>query len=83
MAKKPVKKDAPQRRRKDNKPGNYETDNRYFTRIANRAYLRDGSLVHMEDALMLALLLHTQGKGRNQKDIEEVARLMDDPNLRK
>lgn len=84
MAKKPVKKETPQRKRKqDNTPGLYETGNQYFRRVANRAYLRDGDLVHMEDALMLALLLHTQGKQRTQKDIEEVAKLLDDPNLRK
>lgn len=83
MAKKPVKKQQPQsRKRKPTaKESLYETGNQYFRRVANRAYLRDGDNVHMEDALMLALLLHTQGKGRNRKDIEEVGKLLDDPNL--
>lgn len=53
----------------------------FFTRVLHRAYMRDGDLVHTGEALTLALLLHAHGKQRTKKDIEEVAKLLDDPNL--
>lgn len=50
-------------------------------RMMDRAWLRDGETVHTGEALLLALLLHTKGKTkRGQKEIEHVARLMNDPN---
>lgn len=53
----------------------------FFKRVQHRAYMRDGDLVHTGEALTLALLLHAKGKGRNKRDIDEVSRLLDDPNL--
>lgn len=50
-------------------------------RVMDRAYIRDGDLVHVDEALLLAVLLHTKGKSRkNQTDMDHVARLMKDPN---
>lgn len=50
-------------------------------RMMDRAYLRDGDLVHTGESLLIALLLHAKGKTkRGQAEIEHVARLMKDPN---
>lgn len=51
-------------------------------RIMDRAWLRDGNNVHTGEALVLALLLHTKGK-RSTSEIEQVARMLNDPNQRK
>lgn len=51
------------------------------TRIMDLAFLRDNSEnVYTDEALVLACLLHAKGKKRNNKDTNEVARLLDDPN---
>jgi hypothetical protein len=50
-------------------------------RLMDRAYLRDGDLVHTGEPLLIALLLHAKGKTkRGQEEIDHVARLMKDPN---
>jgi hypothetical protein len=52
------------------------------TRVMDRAWLRDGDIIHTGEALALALLLHTRGK-RSQSEIEHVAKMLNDPNQRK
>lgn len=53
-------------------------------RVMDRAWLRDGDVIHTGEALLLAVLLHTKGKtGRSQNDLEQVARMLNDPNQRK
>jgi hypothetical protein len=53
-------------------------------RIMDRAWLRDGEVIHTGEALLLAVLLHAKGKsGRGQAEIEQVARMLNDPNQRK
>lgn len=50
-------------------------------RIMDRAYLRDGHTTYTDEALVLALLLHAHGDAkRARKDIEQVAKMLDDPN---
>jgi hypothetical protein len=49
-------------------------------RLMDRAYLRDGSLVHTGEALLLAMLFHAKGK-RNQSELEQVSKMLDDPNV--
>lgn len=50
-------------------------------RVMDRAWLRDGEVIHVDEALLLAVLLHAKGKSRkNRTDMEHVARLMKDPN---
>lgn len=50
------------------------------------AYIRDGKLVHTDEAVILACLFHSKGnKGRNSKlteeDVNYVRRMMKDKNL--
>lgn len=59
------------------------TENQFYSRILHRAYLRDGDITHTGEALALALLLHANGKKRDRKNVEEVGRLLNDPNLSK
>lgn len=50
-------------------------------RIMDRAYLRDGSVIHTGEALLLAMLVHARGKtARNIDEVKQVARMLDDPN---
>lgn len=58
-----------------------ENDNRGFSRLIYRAYLRDGKTYHSGEALLLACLLHAKGKSRNSDDMTEVQRIMRDGNL--
>lgn len=45
------------------------------------AYIRDGDLVHTDESLILACLLHAKsGEGRKGKDMEEVQKIMKDHN---
>lgn len=54
------------------------------SRIMDRAYLRDGDLLHTGEALALAMLLHATGSSqRSKKDLEQVSRMLNDPNLDK
>lgn len=53
-------------------------------RVMDMAYIRDGAAVHTGEALVLACLLHAKGKTRRgQAEIEQVAKMMRDPNLNK
>lgn len=55
-----------------------------FHRVANRAYMRDGSIFYDGEALMLALLLHTTGTAkRTPQEMKQVQKMLDDPNLDK
>lgn len=40
-------------------------------RIMDKAYMRDGKIVHIGEALALAVLLHSKGKGRIGKNEQE------------
>lgn len=51
-----------------------------FYRVMDRAYIRDGRVVHTDEAMMLACLVHSAGKGRKGKDMEDVQRIMRDRN---
>lgn len=57
-----------------------ENDNRGFTRLIYRAYIRDGNSVHTGEALLLACLLHAKGKSRVSDDMKDVQRIMRDRN---
>lgn len=51
-------------------------------RLMDRAYLRDGSVIHTGEALLLALLVHAKGKTkRGQNELEQVSKMLNDPNL--
>jgi len=52
-------------------------------RIMDIAWLRDGETIHTGEALMLACLLHTKGKGRKSDDFKDVQKIMHDQNLDK
>ncbi|AXH49273.1 hypothetical protein HWB76_gp129 [Streptomyces phage Blueeyedbeauty] len=51
-------------------------------RMMDRAYLRDGNVVHTGEALLLALLFHAKGKTKRGNDeLKQVSKMLDDPNL--
>jgi hypothetical protein len=51
-------------------------------RMMDRAYLRDGSVVHTGEALLLAMLIHAKGKTqRGAEELKQVSKMLDDPNL--
>jgi len=51
-------------------------------RVMDKAYLRHGSVTYTGEQLVLALLLHTKGKTRRgQNELEQVAKMLDDPNI--
>jgi hypothetical protein len=51
-------------------------------RLMDLAYIRDGKLVHTDEALVLALLIATKGKTNRGKDeVTHLAKMLDDPNL--
>jgi hypothetical protein len=54
-----------------------------MTRLIDVAYIRDGDNFHTGEAMLLACVLHTKGKGRDSKDMLDVQRLMRDINLDK
>lgn len=60
-------------------------DNREFTRVIYRAYSRDrDGNIHTGEALLLACLLKTHGRGRGQsKDMVDVRKIMRDINMKK
>ena len=71
---------------KKNKPDSKKRENmqeQFFSRIMHRAYLRDGDITHTGEALALALLLHAKGKSRDNKHVEEVAKMLNDPNVKR
>jgi hypothetical protein len=56
----------------------------FYTRILHRAFLRDGRITHTGEALALALLLHAKGKTqRGESEVQQVSRMLNDPNLDK
>lgn len=58
--------------------------NQFYTRILHRAYLRDGDITYTGEALALAMLLHAKGKTeRGAKELEQISKMLDDPNLSK
>lgn len=59
-----------------------KSDDREFSRLMYRAYLKDGDQVHTGEALLLACLLHAKGKGRKSKDMEDVQKIMRDHNAK-
>ena len=53
-------------------------------RVMDKAYLRDGDVIHRGEALLLALLVHTKGnKKRKAEDVKQIAAMLDDPNIDK
>lgn len=59
-----------------------DNDNRGFTRLIYRAYIRDGKTFHTGEALLLACLLHAKGKSRVSDDMKDVQRIMRDQNAK-
>lgn len=57
-----------------------KNDNREFSRLVYRAYIRDGHTLHTGEALLLACLLHAKGKSRSSDDMKDVQRIMRDKN---
>jgi hypothetical protein len=52
-------------------------------RFMDIAYLRDGSVIHTGEALALAILLHAKGRTkRASEEVNQVAKMLDDPNLK-
>lgn len=56
-------------------------DNRAFSRLIYRAYIRDGKTIHTGESVLLACLVHS--KGNKSKDMEDVQRIMRDHNRKK
>lgn len=53
-------------------------------RLMDRAYLLDGKIEHTGEALALAMLLHAKGSNqRTKQDMEQVGRMLNDPNISK
>lgn len=51
-------------------------------RLGTNAFARDKhDNVYTGETLMLALLLHTKKNKRSKKNEEEIAKLLDDPNI--
>jgi len=50
-------------------------------RVMDIAYIRDGNLIHTDESVILACLLHTKGKGRATPDMTDVQRIMKDRNV--
>jgi hypothetical protein len=50
-------------------------------RVMDLAYIRDGDVTHTDEAVILACLLHSKGKGRGTDDHKHVQRIMKDRNL--
>jgi hypothetical protein len=52
------------------------------TRVMDTAFLRDkNEIIYTDEALVLACLLHATGK-RTEHNERELAKLLDDPNLK-
>jgi len=51
-----------------------------FYRVMHRAYMRDGNVIHYDEAMMLACLVHSKGKNRKGDDMVEVQKIMKDRN---
>ncbi len=82
MAKKPPRIAPAQKERESKASIQDDVGNQAFTRLAHRAYMRDGSIFYDSEALMLALLLHTTGTAaRSPQEMKQVQQMLDDPNL--
>jgi hypothetical protein len=57
------------------------SDNRIFSRLVYRAYIRDGRTTHTGEAVLLACLLHAKGSNRKSDDMKDVQRIMKDRNV--
>ncbi len=53
-----------------------------FNRVMDLAYIRDGDIIHTGEAVLLAVLTHTRGKGRKGQDMKDVQRIMRDKNYK-
>lgn len=53
------------------------------TRLIDLAWIRNGSTLVTGEALILATLMHTQGKSRRSDDMKTVQKIMKDVNLDK
>jgi hypothetical protein len=49
--------------------------------LMDLAFIRDGDKVYTDEAVILACLLHTKGKGRKSNDMTDVQKIMKDQNL--
>lgn len=49
-------------------------------RVMDLAWMRHKDIVYTGEALVLALLLHTKGAGRNSADHATVSAMLNDPN---
>jgi hypothetical protein len=61
----------------DKKDGRVQTG----WRMNQIAYIRDENTTHYGEAVILACLLHSKGRGRQSKDMLDVQRIMHDQNL--
>lgn len=50
-------------------------------RVMDVAYIWDGNLIHTDESVILACLLHAKGRGRQSRDMVDVQRIMKDINL--
>lgn len=52
-------------------------------RIMDLGWFRQGNIVYTDEALVLACLLHVRGAtDRPQQHVDQIARMLDDPNVR-
>lgn len=53
-----------------------------MTKIINTAYIRDGKLKHTGESVLLACLMKVRGHAnRPRAEVEELGKVMRDPNL--
>jgi hypothetical protein len=50
-------------------------------RVMDVAYIWDRHVLHTDESVILACLLHTKGQGRSSSDMKDVQRIMKDKNL--
>lgn len=69
-------------KKQDRKP---KTDpDQFYKRVLHRAWMRGAEgIIYQGEALALALLLHARGKQRSKGELEQISKMMDDPNLEK
>lgn len=54
------------------------------SRIMDNAFMRDGETEYTGEALLLAVILHAKGKTqRGEEEVKHVAKMFDDPNLKR
>ena len=53
-----------------------------FYQVMHRAYIRDGKLLHTDEAMMLACLVHSKGLARNSNDMADLLKIMNDANVK-